>query len=97
MTDESDIIHPSHCFCEIPDAELRPWVERKYQAHQSTLDLMRSTDDPHEKEIISIVALLDIDEETMIKMMGDVSKSTHHIIHCRENVNHMLGLDKGKD
>lgn len=93
MTEESDIISPDHCFCEIPEAELRPWVEKKHHLRQSTFELMQSTDDPHEKEIISIVALLDVDEDTMVRMMGGVKKPTHHIIHCRQDIEHMLGLD----
>ena len=93
MPKEPDITRPSHCFCEIPDQELRPWVEKRYKQHQSTLDLMDSASNPREKEIISIVAMLDVDEQTMIEMMGGVGKPTHHIVHCRENVKRMLGVD----
>ncbi len=93
MTQHEDSISPRHCFCEIPEEELRPWAEKKFKEHLSTLDLIRSTDDPRQKEIISIVALLDVDEETMLQMMGDVQQPTHHIIHCRESVRQMLGLD----
>jgi hypothetical protein len=94
MTEELDIVEPSHCFCEIPEAELRPWVEKRYRENQSTIDLMKSTDDPRQKEIISIVAMLDVGEDEMVKMMGGVDKPTHHIIHCRDNVKQMLGLKK---
>ncbi len=38
-------------------------------------------------------ALLDVDEQSMLQLMGDVGKPEHHIIHCRENVKRMLGLD----
>ena len=96
MIEIPDIIAPSHCFCEISDDELRPWAEKKYREHLSTLELIQSTDDPHQKEIISIVALLDVDECTMIQMMGGVDKPTYHLIHCRENVKHMLRLDTEK-
>lgn len=93
MNAQTDIVHPRHCFCEIPDAELRPWVEKRYREQIPTVELIHATDDPREKEIISIVALLDVDEESMLQLMGDVNKPEHHIIHCRENVKHMLGLD----
>jgi len=93
MNPKTDIVHPHHCFCEIPNDELRPWVEKRYGEQIPTVELIRATDDPREKEIISIVALLDVDEESMLHMMGDVNKPEHHIIHCRENVKHMLGLD----
>ena len=92
MTEHTDLIHPTHCFCQVPDEELRPWVLKRYVEHNSTLDLLKSTDDPHEKELISIVALLDLDDDTMLRMMGDVDMPEHHILHCRLNVKQMLGI-----
>jgi len=93
MKTEPELVAPNHCFCEIPPEELKPWVEKRYRENRPTIELMHSTEDPHQKEIISIVALLDVDEESMLKMMGDVDKPDHHIIHCREDVKRMLGLD----
>ncbi len=93
MNNETDLVQPHHCFCEIPDDELRPWVDKRYRENRPTIELIHSTDVPRQKEIISIVALLDVDEQSMLKLMGDVNKPEHHIIHCRENVKHMLGLD----
>lgn len=79
-------VHPKHCFCHIPKEELKKWAMKRYRDHYSTVELINSTDDPYEREVISIVALLDADEQTMLDMMGDVDKPGHHIIHCRENV-----------
>ena len=93
MKPKTAAINPHHCFCEIPEDELRPWVEKRYRENIPTIKLIHSTRDPHEKEIISIVALLDVDEKTMLELMGNVEQPEHHIIHCRENVKHMLGLD----
>jgi hypothetical protein len=92
MSDHVDSIHPTHCFCQIPDAELRPWVIKRYVEHCTTMDLIRSTDDPHEKELISIVGLLDVDDDTLLEMMGNVDLPQHHILHCRQNVKQMLGI-----
>ena len=80
------LIHPQHCFCHVSRDELKKWAIKHYCEHYSTVDLLASTNDPHEKEVISIVALLDVDEEVMIEMMGNVNKPNHHIIHCRENI-----------
>ncbi len=44
----------------------------------------------YDREVISIVALLDVNENTMISMMGDVDKPEHHIIECRANVKQMV-------
>jgi hypothetical protein len=92
MTEPVHPPHPTHCFCQIPDADLRPWVTKRYVEHHSTVELLKSTDDPHEKEVISIVALLDVDDDTMLEMMGDVEMPKHHILHCRQNVKHMLDI-----
>lgn len=92
MNEHNQDIHPGHCFCQIPDNELRVWATKRYKEHHSTMELLMSTNDPHEKEVIGIVALLDVDEESMLQMMGDVDKPTHHIIHCRQHVKQMLGV-----
>lgn len=92
MNEHDELIHPTHCFCQIPEEELKPWVKKRYVEHRQTIELLRSTDNPHEKEIISIVAMLDVDGEAMLNMMGSVDRPDHHIIHCRENVKQMLGL-----
>jgi len=89
---ESGFIDPTHCFCEVPTEEMRPWVEKRYNEHVPTMQLLASTDDPHAKEIISIVAMFDVDEETLLGVMGGVDKPGHHIIHCREDVRRMLGV-----
>jgi hypothetical protein len=90
---ESGFVDPTHCFCQVSDEEMRPWVERRYVDHVPTMELLQSTDDPHQKEVISIVSMLDVDNDTLLNMMGDVDKPDHHIIHCRENVRRMLGLE----
>ena len=92
MNNKTDLIHPHHCFCEIPDDELRPWVDKRYRENRSTIELIHSTDDPHQKEIISIVALLDVDDESLLNLMKDVDWPDQHIIHCREDVRKMLGV-----
>ncbi|MDP6491074.1 MAG: hypothetical protein QGH42_10280 [Kiritimatiellia bacterium] len=90
---ESGFVDPTHCFCQVADEEMRPWVEKRYVEHVPTMALLQSTDDPHQKEVISIVSMLDVDNDTLLSMMGDVDKPDHHIIHCRENVRRMLGLE----
>ena len=88
----SKLLHPTHCFCHFSEDELRPWVVRKFRDHISTTDLLRSTTDPHEREIVSIVSLLDVDEATLSQMMGDINMTGHQVLHCREKVKKMLGI-----
>ena len=93
MRNHPGIIHPRHCFCQIPVEELRYWMEQRYLRRIPTLELLEATDDPHEKEVISIVSLLDVDEATMLQLMGDVEMPEHHIVHCREDVRKLLDLN----
>ncbi len=93
MHNHHGTIHPQHCFCQVSESELLFWAKRRYLENVPTVDLLYTTDDPHEREVISIVSMLDIDEGTMLELMGDVDMPDHHIVHCRENVKKMLGLD----
>jgi hypothetical protein len=80
---------PKRCFCQFLFEELKKWARKRYCERRSTVDLLSSTNDPKEREIISAVALLDVDEQTMLKMMGGVDKPEHHILHC---LGHLRGV-----
>ena len=56
------------------------------------MELLHSTNDPHQKELIGIVGLIDVDEATMLSLMGNVDKPDHHLIHCRQKVKGSLDL-----
>lgn len=86
-------IHPRHCFCQIAESELLFWAKRRYLEEIPTLDLLDSTGNHHEKEVITIVAMLDVDEATLQELMGDVEMPEHHILHCRDNIIQSLGLE----
>jgi hypothetical protein len=92
MKPHPGISHPRHCFCQVSEEELRYWATMRYLEQIPTLELLASTDDPHAREVISIVSLLDVDEVTMLAMMGDVNQPEHHVLHCREQVIRLLGL-----
>ena len=83
-------VNPEHCFCQIPQKDLQKWADKRYHEDYSTIELLDTTSDPYEKEVISIVALLDADEETLVKSMGKVDKPEHHVIECRRDVKNML-------
>jgi hypothetical protein len=96
MIEHPEFIHPTHCFCQFSAAELRKWAEKRYIEQHPTIELLQSSDDPHEKEVISAVALLDVDDDVLLAMMGNVDLPEHHILHCRETVKRMLGVDNPK-
>ncbi len=88
----TEIVHPHHCFCGFPDEKIQPWITKKFVEQIDTVDLLNSTTDPEEREIISIVALLDVDEETLLKIMDQVPMPKEHIIDCRQHAKDMLGV-----
>lgn len=82
--------HPNHCFCQIEGSELNRWIIKRYRQHRDTVDLLREAKNDHERELISIVALLDVDDETLLSMMDQVDFPDHHILHCRAKVRTMI-------
>ncbi len=95
MKDLDQLVRPTRCFCEVPDDELRPWVVKRYIENRSTIELLNSTDSQHEKELISIVALLQVDDAILLAIMRDVNQSKEHILKCREAVREMLWIERG--
>ena len=74
----------SHCFCQIPLEELQKWFNKHYQQGIPTLVLLAAANNAHEREVISIVAMFELDDASVLKLMGDVNLPEHHILHCRE-------------
>ena len=77
--------HPKHCFCNIGIDKLESWFIKHYVDGMSTLELLNSTADANEKEAICVVAMFELDEKSMLEVMGDINLPEHHIIHCREH------------
>lgn len=94
MNVHEDLTKPTHCFCQIPKKDLQHWFHKRYNEHHSTIYLLSHTDDPYEKEVISIVALLDLDDKIVTEMMGDVNKPEHHVLHCRKEIQSMLHISE---
>ncbi len=90
---ESGFVDPTHCFCQVPDEEMRPWVEKRYVDHVPTMELLKSTDNAHDKEVISMVSMLDVDDDTLLGVMSDVDMPGDHILDCRETTRRKLGLE----
>ncbi len=82
--------HPTKCFCQISTEIIRKWVIERYIKKRSTMELLDSVSEPRDKEAISVVALLDADDSTLLQMMGDVDLPDHHILHCREEAKKLV-------
>lgn len=86
------MVHPTHCFCEVPLEELRFWATKHFHDHIPTMELLHSTTNPHEKEVISMVAMLELDDDTMVRLMGQINRTDQHILTCRHRIQQMLEL-----
>ena len=80
----------NHCFCETPLDELRQWAYRKYHQGMTTQALMAQASSEREREMVAIVALFEVPEEELLRIMGSVDKPEHHILHCREYFRDLL-------
>jgi hypothetical protein len=81
---------PSKCFCQLDLDLLKKWSTQRYVQNRSTIELLSEAGDKKDREAISVVALLDVDDEQLLEMMGDVNRSDHHILHCRKMMKKML-------
>ncbi len=82
--------HPKHCFCNIPMDLLRKWFVQRHIEAIPTVELLEMAGNDADREAICAVAMFDIDQESMLKMMGDISLPEHHIVHCRARVQQEL-------
>jgi len=89
MTKTESPIYPAHCFCAIPPEELKPWIIKRYAEQRSTVELLNSTRDEREREIITIVSMLDLDDDTVLELMRGVEETADHILACRLTVKAM--------
>lgn len=86
--------HPSKCFCQFNKDDLIPWIDKRYHKNIPTIDLLDEATSEEEKEIVSIVALLDVDEHILYKIMDKVDMPKHHILNCRDEIKDQLNLEK---
>jgi len=90
MSATNQLHRSRHCFCQIPLAELEKWFIKHYEQGVPTMELLASAANAHEREVISIVAMFELDDVNMLRLMGDVNLPEHHILHCREHFREKL-------
>ncbi len=86
----SDIPPPGRCFCRIAIDELAGWARKKYVERIPTVQLLRMAKGPGEREAIGIVALLDVPDIEVIRMMSPLTPSGCNILACRDRVKEWL-------
>jgi hypothetical protein len=81
---------PQHCFCGIAIGELRRWARKKYIDHVPTMDLLALAKNSRQREAVSIVALLDLPDDMVIRMLMPLAKPGCRILACRDHVRQWL-------
>ena len=86
MTLASEIPPPSRCFCQIAMDELTGWARKKYLERMPTIQLLTLARNPREKEAVGILALLDVPDDEVIRVMTPLTPSGCNILACRNHV-----------
>ena len=78
------------CFCKIPITELMPWAYEKYIKGHTTVELLGRARTNRERELISIIAILDVEKKTLDEKLGHQTKPTCNLERCRKMVKQWL-------
>jgi len=97
MSATDQLYRSSRCFCQIPFDELEKWFNKHYQQGIPTLELLALAANAHEREVISIVAIFELDDASVLQLMGNVNLPEHHILHCREHFREKLQQCRDKN
>jgi len=78
------------CFCKIPITDLEKWAHEKYVQGKNTLQLLDEAENDYDKELITIIAMLDVQEDSLDAMLGHQTKDTCNLDACRNTVREWL-------
>lgn len=72
--------------CTIPIEEIGVWAERRFIDNISTLELLKLAKNDREKEIITVVGMLDVDDKKLNSMLETAKESDCNIYACRQRL-----------
>lgn len=71
---------------------MRDWLIQRYVHHKPTVELIHSAASEQDKEVIAIVGMLDVDDNTFLALMRHTGADTDHLLACRDKVKGLLHL-----
>jgi len=74
----------------LPITDLEKWAYKKYVQGQDTLQLLAAADNEYDKELITIIAMLDVEKNSLDSMLGHQTKDTCNLEACRNKVREWL-------
>ena len=72
--------------CTIPIEELGFWAEKRFINKTPTLELLKQAKTDRDKEIITVVGMLDVDDEQLYQMLGAAKETDCNIFACRQKL-----------
>lgn len=78
------------CFCQFEMSALKRIIRRKYVDKVPTIELLRRASSAEERELVSIVALLDVSEEDLNGSLGHLVRPGCDLVACRSHVKQWL-------
>jgi hypothetical protein len=84
------LVKNPRCFCKVPLTDLEKWAHKKYIEGKNTLQLLQEARSEYDKELITIIAMFDVDSKTMNKMLGHQTKPSCNLEMCRSHVHEWL-------
>lgn len=88
--DVAQLKQKPRCFCQIPLTDLEKWAHKKYVDGKNTIDLLAETRSDYDKELVTIIAMLDVEKEKLDTMLGHAARSTCNLDMCRHKVREWL-------
>ncbi len=85
-----DVPLPGRCFCEITMDELVGWARKRYLEGISTVELLSMAKSRQEKEAVGMVALLDVSDDELARILSPLRASDCNVLACRDHVRRWL-------
>ncbi len=85
-----DVPLPGRCFCQVAMDDLMGWARKRYLEGLSTVQLLGMAKSRQEKEAVGIVALLDVPDEELVRVLSPLRASDCNVLACREHVRKWL-------
>ena len=79
------------CYCDIPRHRLAYLVQEHFIHHVPTPEIMNRMNTPEEREEVAVVALLDVPQEEVVRMLElERPEKMLHWLKCHENIRMQL-------
>lgn len=95
------LFKPSHCFCHYDVRDLLVLAKEKFHNKRKTVDMMHEARSDEERNRVAILALLDLDDEQVLRVLADrIEGPNCDILSCRDMLRKqiavMLAVDTGQ-